>query len=44
MKDSYERTILNITEFQQEDVIVTSTVDPLEPDNVPKGKFMAPIR
>ena len=43
MKESYERTELNINEFSQEDVIVTSEqVDPLE--NQPKDKFMIPIK
>ena len=42
MKDSYVRTQLEITEFQQEDVITTSTPDPVvEP---PKDSYMLPIR
>lgn len=42
MKDSYERTELYITEFQQEDVIVTSGEDPVI--NAPRDRYMAPIR
>ncbi len=44
MKESYERTELTITEFQQEDVIMTSeeSVDPIVQQ--PSGKFMLPIR
>jgi hypothetical protein len=41
MKESYERTEINITEFQQEDVIMTSTPDT---DHNPLGKYMLPIK
>lgn len=41
MKEFYERTELNITEFQQEDVIMTSTPDT---DYNPLGKYMLPIK
>lgn len=42
MKESYVRSQLQITEFNSEDVIITSTPDPVvEP---PKGDYMLPIR
>lgn len=42
MKESYERTRLDITEFQQEDVIVTSGEEqtPVEPTD----HYVLPIR
>ena len=45
MKESYERTELEITEFRQKDVIVTSGEDPVNPViNAPRDRYMAPIR
>lgn len=44
MKEAYERTLLEITEFKSEDVIVTSG-EPIDPvAELPKGRFMLPIR
>ncbi|MBQ3418276.1 MAG: hypothetical protein IJH32_10650 [Ruminococcus sp.] len=39
MKELYERTELNVTEFLQEDVIVTSSPEPVSslPDNSDTG-------
>lgn len=42
MRESYERTEFEITEFQQEDVIVTSGEDPVI--DAPKDRYMVPIR
>lgn len=44
MKESYERTKLEISEFLKEDVIVTSgeEIDPL--NKKPKDRFLIPIR
>ena len=43
MKESYERIQLEITEFQQEDVIMTSEqVDPVVEQ--PKDSFMLSVR
>ena len=41
MKESYERTELEIIKYQQEDVILTSGEDPLDPSN---DKYVMPIR
>lgn len=41
MKESYERTQLEITEFKSEDVIVTSNEESLLE---PHGKYMMPLR
>lgn len=42
MKEKYERTQLEITEFKSKDVIITSGEDQiLDP---PKARYMAPIR
>ena len=41
MKENYERTKLEITEFQTPDVIITSGEDPVD---APQGRYMLPIR
>ena len=43
MKETYERTMLEITEFQTEDVITTSG-EPIDPIEEPRGRYMVPIR
>ena len=42
MKESYERTELEITEFRQENVIMTSG-EPIDPEE-PQDRYMMPIR
>ena len=42
MKESYERTELEIFEFQTEDVIMTSG-EPIDPEE-PQDRYMVPIR
>lgn len=44
MKELYERTELDITVFQTEDVIATSGPDnPIE-EPTPQGRYMMPLR
>ena len=42
MKESYERTLLTVTELQQEDVILTSGEEPTPVE--PTDRYMIPIR
>ena len=42
MKESYERTLLTVTELQQEDIIATFGKEPTPVE--PTDRYMIPIR